>query len=330
MTDQARRSQQQRGMALAVVIVACLALTLSAHALLLLARTGERIALADGSRVAEQYRAGAALAAVTRTLDSLPAGPGRQVSLPTPYGLVQARRLSPEVALLEAGAGPGGGVATLLYRPDAVLRVVGRAGGLRTPSVRREPSARVAAGPVCPAAATRWRPWIPPVPTGPGLPPQPGIGLLAPSLLLERLDPLLPGELALGPETGAAGGCRPGPGNWGDPDPSADGCTDRWGAGGTTASIRVRGAGQGLLVVDGDLTLAAGTVFRGWVVTTGVLSLEAGARLEGAADAAGGARLGPGAVFLADACGAGRALTAGLESLGVWRLGPPAWPVVSS
>lgn len=320
-----------------IVVLACIVLTLVGHALLLLARTGERIVQADAGRVAGSYGVRAALTAAGRSLDSLPGAPGEVSTLATSFGSVRARRVSPEVAILEAGPGftPGTAAASVVYAPHGETRVRRRGGGLRAGAVRLDAGARLLPGPWCPpvdgaAAAVRWPVRVRPGPVGPGLLAYPGIGVVDATRLLERLEPLPSGELILAAETTPTGHCRPSAANWGDPDRPGGSCATRWGAGGASQSLRLRGAGQGLLVVGGDLTLSADAHFRGWVVVSGEVHLEAGARLEGALDAAGGVRLGPGAVFRPDPCGARDALESSRTFLGVWRIGPSAWPVSGS
>lgn len=68
------------------------------------------------------------------------------------------------------------------------------------------------------------------------------------------------------------------------------------------------GVGQVVLVVDGDLTLAAGTRLYGLVLTSGLLRVESGASLEGMAIAAGGVLIEAAGSVRASACWAARAL----------------------
>jgi hypothetical protein len=98
---------------------------------------------------------------------------------------------------------------------------------------------------------------------------------------------------------------------WGDPD-------QPWRPCGTALPIRARqgdlrvegGVGQVLLVVDGDVTLAAGARVFGMVVSNGVLALEGGARLEGLALAAAGLRVEAGSTVQGSACWATTVLSA--------------------
>ncbi|MDT8342693.1 MAG: hypothetical protein RQ751_14375, partial [Longimicrobiales bacterium] len=93
-----RAEPARRGVALGAVVLVTLALVVMAHAALLLARTESWIVRAEGRRVESGYRAGAALQGATEALDSLPATGW----IPGPEGAVEARRLSPETALLRA------------------------------------------------------------------------------------------------------------------------------------------------------------------------------------------------------------------------------------
>jgi hypothetical protein len=107
------------------------------------------------------------------------------------------------------------------------------------------------------------------------------------------------------------------PWGWGDPDRP-------WRPCGTHLPLRVApsdlavvgGVGQGILLVDGDLTLAASARFYGLVLVTGTLRLEGGAALSGLGVARGGVEVDTSARVWASPCWAVRALTASRPALG--------------
>ena len=127
----------------------------------------------------------------------------------------------------------------------------------------------------------------------------------------------------------ALGVCRADePWGWGDPD-------QPWRTCGSHISFRAAdgdlwvngGTGQGLLIVDGDLTFAAGARYFGMVIARGALRLEGGATVEGLALAGGGLALASGASLRASACWALRALTAQRERLGRFVLVDAGAPI---
>jgi hypothetical protein len=104
---------------------------------------------------------------------------------------------------------------------------------------------------------------------------------------------------------------------WGDPQ-------EPWRPCGSHLPLRVApsdlvvagGAGQGTLLVGGDLTLTGGARYFGLVVVRGALRVEDGSHLEGLAIAWGGLDLSTDSRLRASACWAVRALTASRASLG--------------
>jgi hypothetical protein len=82
------------------------------------------------------------------------------------------------------------------------------------------------------------------------------------------------------------------------------------------------GVGQGLLVVDGGLTLTAGARFYGIALVRGTLRVEDGGRFQGMAVAVGGAYVAGGAIVRGSACRAVRALDARRRELSGLRLVP--------
>lgn len=94
--------------------------------------------------------------------------------------------------------------------------------------------------------------------------------------------------------------------NWGDPLDPASPCADWTPLLHAPGDLLVQaGTGQGVLLVDGDLTLADGAVFHGLVIVLGRVVLEAGAQVRGAI-VSGRAQVGGRLLF--DRCAVARAL----------------------
>lgn len=323
-------------MALAVVVLACLLLTLAAHALLLMARTEALITRLDARRLEAGHRARARLHGAAARLDSLP--PPTSPSVDPERGGLRIRRPSAEVAVLEAGpgrsrAGSAGAHVLLLYAPDPATRAARRTAGLRASRIRRAPGVTIEAErAICTASLTApaLLPGGPPPDPVPGGPPFPGIGGLDLARLLDRLPVVPTGRLEADPVVDGPGDCVPGPGNWGDPLRPGGGCVSRYRSGAAAGNVAFSGSGQGLLVVDGDLTLERDSHFRGWLVVAGTLRLEAGARLRGVADGGLEIVLEPGAEVHPDRCAGAEALDAAPGLRRPWRIGPPGWPVFPS
>ena len=88
------------------------------------------------------------------------------------------------------------------------------------------------------------------------------------------------------------------------------------------------GLGQGLLLVDGDLTLGRGSRYYGMVVVTGALRIEDGAVLMGSAQAAGGLSVAAGGRIVGSTCWAIRALASNRVRLGIVSVRPePVGPL---
>lgn len=121
--------------------------------------------------------------------------------------------------------------------------------------------------------------------------------------------------------TGAAWG-------WGDPGGPGQPCGPHLPLRASLGDLTVQGgAGQGMLVVDGDLTLTASARYYGLVVLRGALRLEGGSSLDGLALARGGADVGAGSRLVASACWAVRALAAQRQELGGFRAVPGVPPI---
>jgi hypothetical protein len=120
------------------------------------------------------------------------------------------------------------------------------------------------------------------------------------------------------------------PWGWGDPERPWRPCGQHLPLRASAEDLRVRGGvGQGVLLVDGDLTFESGVRYFGLVLVRGTLILEGGATFEGLALAAGGLRVASGAAVRGSACWAVRALAAQHDVLqrlvpvpGTGRLGP--------
>lgn len=149
---------------------------------------------------------------------------------------------------------------------------------------------------------------VPPVARDPGLADATalaGLGPLGLADLAALADRTEAGAVAAAPRT-AAGECDTGaPGNWGDPADPAAPCGGYFPLIFAPADLALSGAGQGVLVVQGDLALAPGAAFHGAVLVTGRITVAAGAVVTGAVRA--GRASVAGAVRF-DACALGRAL----------------------
>ncbi len=145
----------------------------------------------------------------------------------------------------------------------------------------------------------------------------PSIGLLSFGAMMQTA-PLLVSGTGMPAPSEVLGACRlDDPWGWGDPDRPWRPCgahlafraaeSDLWMSG---------GGGQGLLVVDGDLTLSGGARFFGIALVRGALRLEGAANFEGLAWASGGLSVASGASVRGSGCWAVRALNAHRERLG--------------
>jgi hypothetical protein len=116
--------------------------------------------------------------------------------------------------------------------------------------------------------------------------------------------------------------------SWGDPEHPWRPCGRHLVLRGAVGDLDVQGGtGQGMLVVDGDLTFHSNARFYGLALVTGTLRVEGGARLHGTAVASGGAYVGPGSEVRGSACWVARALAANRAVLGAFRLVPGVGPL---
>ncbi len=333
-------SGRERGAVLVFVLLIMLALSLLVHGALV-----ESLSELTASNAAvRQLRAvTASRSAVQRALDgaggawmdSVPRGAARAGDTLRAGALSSAaslRRLDAEVWLVEGAAWLGSVEVArsgrLAWSLDPLARVSALEGavsvGTGAPVVADGPidvGAPVAVEP--PMEPDACDPWldslraryvaaplaaVATLPTGSG---PPALGLLDLSALLEAA-PYAVGDVGTPEPLEAGGACVAGdPWNWGDPDRPWRPCGDFFAFRASPADLAVEGgSGQGVLVVDGTLTLSAGARLRGLVVTSGALRLDGGARLEGLALAAGGVQVASDAALVGSACWAVRALSA--------------------
>lgn len=329
-------AEPRAGLALLVVLLVTLALVLLGHAALLMADTEVLISRMERRRVTEEHGRRAALRELAGRADTLPRA-GLHV---TTHGEVRVERPSAELALLmtpEETPGPVEGAARLLYAPDPLVRARARVHAVQAGGATFRAGVAPATalqGDLCPDGVRDpmgGRPVNPgPGPgSGPGGDsPWPGIGLLPPGLLADRLPGLSGGRLELPADPAGEPDCAAGTLPWGDPGRPGSACAGRWGRGGSTADLSVAGGGQGLLVVQGDLTLEAGASFRGWVLVTGRLRLGPGARFAGVADVGADVVLDGGSELLGDRCAGALALVGVPGLRRPWLLGPSGWPIL--
>ncbi|UCC23783.1 MAG: hypothetical protein JSU98_08575 [Gemmatimonadales bacterium] len=319
--------ETRTGAALVMVVLVSIALAAIGHAVLVMTRTEAWIVRAEARRLERSYGASAALAAAVEGMDSLPG----DEDLGTPYAPVRAARLSPEVALLTTG-GPGSEArGSVVYAPSASERIGTRLAGARLGgTLEAGVGSAVAVTPAlerieCPpdvAAPPGLAPW-----SGSGAwIPHPGLGPVDLSSLRLRLPDLSDGSVDLGPLEAADGTCVPAGGNWGDPARPGGGCTTVWGRGGSLGDTELAGSGQGLLVVEGSLSMDPGARFRGWILVSGHLWIGMDAEVRGLVDVGGNIRLEPGARLEAEPCSAAWALHEATELRAPWTVGPTAWP----
>ena len=257
---------------------------------------------------------------------------------------VVARRLSEEVFFLEGtGAAPSAtasrALGRVVWRLDAVARVAA------TPAVVQATGA-IRVRPPGSLDASRWTRSPTGWPGGLCLPYLSALAALGTGPVLPSLG-LGPHPPALGPRdvpalrglttplsqpvyrptpTVRGGVCVGTASNWGAPSAPTGPCGGRYVTGGTAASLVLRGGeGQGLLVVEGDLTLADGVWFSGVVVVGGHLRVASGARLEGFALAGGGVVVSGGGRISGSACAAARALEGATASWGASHLPDGGW-----
>jgi hypothetical protein len=350
-----RRSEA--GAALVAVVMITLALFAIGHGLFGLA-LGERAAsraairLLESSAAAESSVHLALTAGGAAWMDSVAAGGAPRVVIDRPFGRAwgsaAAWRLSREAWWVEGRGRVGrteARIARLAWAMDPLARV--RALDAAVTVALGSPvaiagSVEVAApasvdAPLDPSDCNPWlvelaahyaeEPLAPVVMSADTLP---SLGMLSFYDLLASADASVTGSVSPAPVE-SAGTCVVGaPSNWGDPERPWRPCGAHFALRSSVGSLLVDGgAGQGVLVVDGDVVLEGGARFYGLVLARGALHVEDGAQLVGMATATGGVYVAAGGLVRASACWVARTLAAhradlsGLRAMpGMGRLGP--------
>ena len=344
------------GAVLVFVVLLMLALVGLGHGLLV-ASLGEVAASSAGVRhLTARAAADGVVSAVLRRpfapwMDSLPVGGARvteTISLGRAAGAATLRRLTRESWLVEGrGAFRHGAdvrVARLAWSLDPLERVTELPGVLSAApgsvwtldgAVDADAPARVDP----PLDAADCAPWLVELEAGYAtlLPPAgvltdtvdaPWLGLLDFPSLLARAPVLVSGAGTPGPVE-AFGACvEVAPWGWGDPEESGRPCGAHLPLRASPSDLSVvGGVGQGVLAVDGDLTLTAGARYYGLVVVRGALRLEDGASLDGFAVALGGGSVDAGSRVRGSACWAVLALAAQRAALGGLVAVPGVGPI---
>jgi hypothetical protein len=151
----------------------------------------------------------------------------------------------------------------------------------------------------------------------------PGLGFLEFHDLLDAAEITVLGAVSPAPVESQGECSEAEPLNWGDPDHPWRPCGLHLPLRGSGGDLRmVGGAGQGVLVVDGDLELVAGARFHGFAAVRGVLRIADGGQLVGMVVAAGGVHVATGGSVRGSACWAVRSLAAQRAVLGGFLLLP--------
>ena len=329
---------REEGAVLVVVVLLMLATLGLGHAILLSTRYELLAARAGakqlGARVAAEAAVELALARGGGPwMDSVPTwGTGESVAVQIGEirTLTSLRRLAPESWLVEATARSQGGAVATSARLAWILDPVERVAAL--PAVVTIGASAVAADDGF-AGADRigsaslpenlCSDWSEAIRARFSTPSLPAVHLLAGAVLRPSLGELDFDVLARLSEASVGTGGTPAPvnrigecvvgeaWNWGDPDRRHRPCGAYLPMRYAHGDLLVEGGtGQGLLLVDGDLTLTAGFRYYGLVMTTGALRVRGGAALTGYAVAVGGLTIEDGAWIERSACWAFRALDA--------------------
>lgn len=344
------------GAALAFVVLLMLALLGLGHGLLV-ASLGEVAASSAAVRhlTARAAADGVVSAALRKPyvpwMDSVPVDGARvteTISLGRAAGAATLRRLTRESWLVEGrGALRDGAdvrVARLAWSLDPLERVIELPGVLSAAPgsvwtldgvVDVGDPARVDP----PLAVADCAPWLVELEAGYAtfLPPAgvltdtvdaPWLGLLDFPSLLARAPVLVNGAGTPGPVERFGACAEDEPWGWGDPENPSRPCGPHLPLRASTGDLSVvGGVGQGVLAVDGDLTLTAGARYYGLIVVRGALRLEDGASLDGFAVALGGGSVEAGSSVRGSACWAVRALAAQRAALGGLVAVPGVGPI---
>jgi hypothetical protein len=325
-------SRGRGGAALLLAVLLSTSGVLLAHGLLVLARR-ELAAARIAARVARAERLGVlgarrALEPGPPPLDGLPPGSAQRLDSGVVAGAVWRsflRQLAPEIWLAEGEALDGPVRRRLAWpawrldpgaRIDALGAVVTTGGTSPLEGSGRVETLQFDAAPAVPppdgcppdtAAAVAFPAW------------RADLDSLSVRLGRLRLDGLLDlaGDTVFGEGTPAArelfGDCVDGPWNWGDPGGAGRPCGSRLVHVALEPAVVVQGgAGQGVLVGRGDVTLVD-TRFYGVLLVEGRVWLKSGAVVTGMVVARGGVRIDDGAGVVGSRCWAREAL--GVRSL---------------
>jgi hypothetical protein len=347
-------SRDERGAVLVAVVLITLALFAIGHGLLGLS-LGELAASRAAMRLFESNAAAESAVHLVHAgpgpswLDSVPVG-GERTAISRPFGRAVGSattwRLSAESWWVE-GTGRVGTTearaARLAWAMDPLTRVLALRGaitvGLGAPVTIAgsvDASAPVAIDPPMDAAACD--PWLTQLDAHYALEPLapvatlvadtlPSLGLLDFANLLDAAEVTVAGSVSPSPSESLGSCVITDPSNWGDPERPWRPCGQHFALRKSVGSLRVTGgAGQGVLVVDGDLALDAGARFYGLVIASGALRVESGGELVGMALTTGGGDIAGGGLVSASACWAVRALASSRARLG--RLRPMPVEVV--
>jgi hypothetical protein len=356
MTDRGS-SRTDTGAVLVFALLLMLALVGLGHGLLVSA-LAELAASRAGARHL-QARA-AADAAVARTLrvssgpwmDSIRVGEAHHwyaLSLGRASSSATLSRLTSEAWLVEGrGIGPAAGetrTAALAWALDPQERILnlpaavsGRAGARWHLEGEIDASDPTGDGP--PWDAADCAPWLGELQAHYAASPLAAHGIAADTLGGPGLGLVAFGSLMAAAEVRVVGAGTPGPvesfgacavdeaWSWGGRDHPGPPCGSHLPLRSAQGDLVVQGGvGQGVLVVDGDLTFTSGARYHGLVLVRGVLRLDGAATLQGMAIALEGAHVGAGSRIGASACWALRALDAQRAALGGLRAVPGVGPL---
>lgn len=315
------RTVRGRGAVLPVVVLMTLALLGLAHGLLVSAE-GAYIASRAYARMVtlDSWVGGVMEAELGRGweswMDSVALGEAWMDRYELPGELqttVTWRRLAAESWLVEVRVTPA----------------VGGPVGRRRLAWRYEPATRVSALPAVVSVGPDASVTVSGTVTSDGVPvvgvvAEPTLGLLPLARVLAASDPVGPSGTPGPVEVG--GTCDTGqPWNWGDPMRPYRPCGDHLPLKGRAGPVVVNGGeGQGVLVVDGDVTLAGGALFHGMVLASGRVDVLDASVVEGRIVAFGGFGVGPGSLVVGSPERAEAALEAVRARLGSAILLHPA------
>jgi len=339
--------REDSGAALVAVVLITLALFAIGHGLLGLS-LGELAASRAAMRLVESNTAAESAVNLVLTgsgpswLDSVPVG-GERTAISRPFGRAEGSatvwRLSAESWWVEGTGRVGIAEARtprLAWAMDPLTRVLALRGaisvGLGAPvTIAGSVDASAPAAVELPLDPTVCDPWMTQLDAHYALEPLapvatlvadtlPPLGMLDFAGLLDAADVTVAANVSPSPSE-ALGACViTEPTNWGDPERPWRPCGQHFALRKAVGSLRVAGgAGQGVLIVDGDLVLDAGARFYGLAIASGALRVESGGELVGMAVTTGGADVAAGGLVRASACWAALALAANRAQLGRLR-----------